>query len=1181
MAESHKYKAFISYSRKDREAARRLQRELESYVLPKAVEVDGLDPRTSRRPLNPVFRDESDLVPGQDLPERIRRGLAQSESLLVVCSPDATQSEWVEKEIVDFTKLGKGRRILAVVVGGEPNATARGLAAANEALPRALRFHVDTDGTIGTKPADPLWIDRRESVADRQKMFLRIVGAVLGLQSLDDLILRERQAERRRRLVAQGIAAALAVLAVLASGAGWIAYQKQLEAEDQRDQVVQAQSRLLTQAAAERLKNDDVAGAQRIILEVLAQRGANRSDRAAAIGVFQEMRATDRQLAVLSGDGNAVDSAAWSPDGKRIVTASFDRTARIWDAVTGAQLAVLAGHGDVVDTAAWAPDGRRIVTASDDKTARIWDAATGAQVLQLSGHGDTVNSAAWSPDGRRIVTASDDKTARIWDAATGAQIAVVSGHGDRVESASFSPDGRRVVTASFDKTVRTWDSATGAQLAVLSGHGNVLSSATWSPDGRRIVAASDDKTARIWDASTGVEVVVLSGHGDAVGSAVYSPDGRRVVTASGDKTARIWDASTGTELAVLSGHRSVVYSAAWSPDGKRIVTASFDKTARIWDASTRAQLTVLSGHSAAVIDAAPSPDGRRIVTASLDKTARIWDAASGAQLVELSGHSDAVTAAVYAPDGRRIVTASADKTARIWDAATGAQLAVLSGHDAFVESAVFSPDGMRIVTASDDRTARIWDATTGAQLAALSGHGDVLFSAVYSPDGRRVVTASSDKSARIWDAATGAQVAILAHGDAVRSAVFSPDGRRIVTASADKTARIWNVATGTQLVVLAGHNDGVHSVAWSPDGGHIVTSSFDKTARIWDADTGAELAVLSGHADGVTSAVYSPDGRRIVTASRDETARIWDARIPAGLDGQIVWDEAAEFEALSDIERSEFGLPRDPRVRTWAIEASNCDRAAAAPDDPDRRAPGIVQDQIAADVANSACAQEKSGSTQTSRLVYQLGRALLAKHDVHGARREFEVAVSKNYDAARIDLANLLSQPSAGMLDPGRAVSLYEQAWRDGVPMAAFELGHLYEQGGPEKDSASRTAFHPDLAKAWFWYRKGADAGEPHALARFGAEDDSAATGARDAAKRDAILLDAFQCYAAAAERARDEDWPDDAWRNWRYRRATLARLLARDGMMQQVADVYREVRAKWNQRPPTLSERIKAWLRL
>ena len=132
------------------------------------------------------------------------------------------------------------------------------------------------------------------------------------------------------------------------------------------------------------------------------------------------------------GHTGAVNSAAFSPDGTRIVTASNDKTARLWDAKTGAALATLSGHTDTVWSAAFSPDGTRIVTASDDNTARLWDAKTGAALATLSGHTDTVNSAAFSPDGSRIVTASDDKTARLWDAKTGAALATLSGHTDAV-----------------------------------------------------------------------------------------------------------------------------------------------------------------------------------------------------------------------------------------------------------------------------------------------------------------------------------------------------------------------------------------------------------------------------------------------------------------------------------------------------------------------------------------------------------------------------------------------------------------------------------------------------------------------------------------------------------------------------------------------------------------------------
>jgi Tol biopolymer transport system component/TPR repeat protein len=511
--------------------------------------------------------------------------------------------------------------------------------------------------------------------------------------------------------------------------------------------------------------------------------------------------------------------------------------------------------------------------------------------------------------------------------------------------------------------------------------------------------------------------------------------------------------------------------------------------------------------------------------------------------------------AAYSPDGTRMVTASYDKTARIWDARTGAQLAVLSGHAGIVMSAAYSSDGTRIVTASADKTARIWDPRTGAQLTVLSGHADRVASAAYSPDGTRIVTASNDKTARIWDAHTGAQVAVLSgHAAFVISAAYSPDGTRIVTSANDKTVRIWDARTGAQLAVLSTHGAAVDSAAYSPDGTRIVTASSDKTARIWDARTGAELAVLAGHGDFVESAAYSPDGTRIVTGSDDKTARIWDARIPATIAAQIQWAAAAQTDPLPDVDRMDLGLGPDARVRSWEAPASACDQAAAAFYDPERLARGLAQAAIVAEVANAACSPQMKASRNTSRLAYQAGRALRAKSDMKGARQQLELAVSAGYRAAQVDLADLLIDASAGMLDPQRAVALAQSAWQQGLPIAAYLLGHWYEVGA--------AGSQPDLAQAWEWYRKGADAGEPHARARFAERAERQALAETDPDKSGAFLLEAFRDYAAATERAHDEDWPDEVWRNWRYRRATLARILARQGMMQQVADAYAEVLA-------------------
>jgi WD40 repeat protein len=639
------------------------------------------------------------------------------------------------------------------------------------------------------------------------------------------------------------------------------------------------------------------------------------------------------------GHERSVNSAAFSPDGSRIVTASEDKTARIWDAASSKEVAVLRGHEESVVSAAFSPDGSRMATASWDNTARIWDAATGKEIAVLRGHKESVNSAAFSPDGSRIVTASRDNTARIWDAATGKEIAVLRGHRNAVTSAAFSPDGSRVVTASEDKTARLWDAARGKKITVLRGHKYHLSSAAFSPDGSRIVTASEDKTARIWDAARGKKIAVLRGHEGYVNSAAFSPDGSHIVTASWDRTARIWDIAGGkrnpgrrlrfffvsrainTEIAVLRDHGNNVTSAAFSPDGSRIVTASEDKTARVWNVASN-KIAVLRGHENFVECAAFSRDGSRIVTASWDKTARIWDAASGKEIAVLRGHEDDVYSAAFSPDGSRIVTASGkktfpegsgDNTARIWNAATGKEIAVLRDHEHSVNSAAFSPDGSRIVTASNGNTARIWGAASGKEIAVLRGHEYYVYSAAFSPDGSRIVTASADDTSRIWDTCSGKEIAVLrGHESYVKSAAFSSDGSRIVTASGDRTARIWDAASGKEIAVLRGHESSVHSAAFSSDGSRIATASWDKTARIWDAATGKEIAALHGHKHSVNSAAFSSDGSRIVTASHDHTALIWDARFETMPAKGLLVEACARLAGITKLTREEMRLAGYP-----------------------------------------------------------------------------------------------------------------------------------------------------------------------------------------------------------------------------------------------------------------------------
>jgi WD40 repeat protein/formylglycine-generating enzyme required for sulfatase activity len=450
------------------------------------------------------------------------------------------------------------------------------------------------------------------------------------------------------------------------------------------------------------------------------------------------------RMATAQSKGGIVVWLLDEKSGRPVMQESLVLRERSSDAASGRELAVLRGHEDSVLRAVFSPDGKRIVTASFDNTARLWDAASGKELTVLRGHEDSVLRAVFSPDGKRIVTASYDNTARLWDAASGNQLTVLRGHKDIVNSAVFSPDGSRIATASNDKTARLWDAASGKQLTVLRGHKGVVYDAVFSPDGRRIATASDDRTAGLWDAASGEQLGVLQGHDDSVYSAVFSPDGKRIATASLDTTARLWDAASRKELAVLRGHEGPVYSAVFSPDGQRIVTASYDNTARLWDVASGKQLTVLRGHKDIVNSAVFSPDGSRIATASNDKTARLWDAATGS----------ATLGGAPGPLCQGCIFVGIDESNKALETVDGfgrqAHFDLTSGRELDSNSLVQSPRGMLLADSKNHSLLdSLEDGTVKSNtLGDLPAHSALISHALFLKDGR-VITAAIDGSVRI------------------------------------------------------------------------------------------------------------------------------------------------------------------------------------------------------------------------------------------------------------------------------------------------------------------------------------------------------------------------------------------------------------------------------------------------
>ncbi|MCL4708157.1 AAA family ATPase [bacterium] len=552
-------------------------------------------------------------------------------------------------------------------------------------------------------------------------------------------------------------------------------------------------------------------------------------------------------------------------------------------------------HDKHVTSAAIAPDGRRILTASEDGFAKLWNEH--GNLLQAFDHeGYEVESAAFSPNGKQVMTLANGMV-KLWEMNGKLVDSDTLPAGHAADLSDFSTDGMRIL-----KTFAGSEDEKFRALIQRLKQGEETYQVIPAANQQRVATISSYGIAMLLDG----EGNILRSIDSSVVAAAISPDGKRMLTVTVDSlsTIKFWD-EQGNFLGDFK-YRGEVNHAVFSPDGAQILTAANDHTAKLWDLSQKF-VHRLPPHGLGVTAAGFSPDGRRIVTASHDGFARLWD--EGGILLDSLAHGEVVNAAAFSPDGKRILTASRDGNARLW---LFEEARVLNlPHRGEVQSAIFSPDeGSRILTAARDSTARLWTAG-GSPLHAFRHHGEVM-AAAFSSDGHQILTVSSDSAVTLWNA-SGDSIKVFKHHDEVNAAAFSPDGKQIFTACADSVARLWQTekpfaaqsfkhgenvrmvafspASGKRLLVTAGntvklwneqgnpleslaHKYGVKAVAFSSDGQQILTASIDQSAKLWNV-RGELLANFGKHTLPVNSANFSSDGKNIITASDDGYAIIW------------------------------------------------------------------------------------------------------------------------------------------------------------------------------------------------------------------------------------------------------------------------------------------------------------------
>jgi len=340
------------------------------------------------------------------------------------------------------------------------------------------------------------------------------------------------------------------------------------------------------------------------------------------------------------GHRDHVLCTSWSPDGLRFASGDKRGNLILWDPTKGTASGTIKAHSKWITGMAWEPmhsnaSCERLVTASKDGHAKVWNTRTRRCEATMSGHLDSIEGVRWGGEGL-VYTASRDRTIKVWNAneakgRTGLLVRTLTGHGHRVNALALSCDyvcrtgpfdhrGDVPDAPSGDRSSKEWRDA--AHRACLDKYRAFKGSG----EPERLVSGSDDFTLMLWHPTESKKPLKrLTGHQQAVNHIAFSPDSRFLASASFDKKVKVWNGRSGDFVSTMTGHVGAVYQVAWSPDGRYLVSASKDSTAKLWEVPSgkRARET-LPGHEDEVYALDWSPNGSGVATGSKDRTIKLW-----------------------------------------------------------------------------------------------------------------------------------------------------------------------------------------------------------------------------------------------------------------------------------------------------------------------------------------------------------------------------------------------------------------------------------------------------------------------------------------------------------------------------------------------------------------------------
>ncbi len=526
-----------------------------------------------------------------------------------------------------------------------------------------------------------------------------------------------------------------------------------------------------------------------------------------------------------------VSEVAFSPDGDLLVVAGQIGNrgiAKIWKADrTNAAPVVLPPHGTKINSVAFDPSGKMLLTAADDKSLKLWQLNDLTLIRTFTGHLGPVWDCDFAPNGVEFVSASEDGTVRVWSIGASIPNRRFAEHQGPVYCVRFLKDGTRLASAGADKKVLRWTIASSSFSEAGTQDENAsLIQATKRRVDRLLKQNNSDDPKTVENSGLRREESdsqILGTHENAVRVLEVSSDGRTLVSGGDDNLVKLWDLGNGTSLdaenveRTLKGHGSWIRGAAFSSNNKTIFSGGYDREIRIWDLNSPGNtIEILSENK--TLACAVSPNGNRLVTTTEDGKAKVWDAKTGEELALLQdGHRFLSTTALVTNDESMMFTAAGDNTVRVWDFQAGIEMKTINntGRRSLLS---LSRDGRRFATGENgEKAIRIFDVKTGelVQRCApdiLVGRGsensvDITTFAL-SEDGSYVIAGDSYGVCYLWNVENNRLIAKWrGHFAAVVSTYFTSgivaqsDELTFVTAGREGIAATWSFSTDATLEI--------------------------------------------------------------------------------------------------------------------------------------------------------------------------------------------------------------------------------------------------------------------------------------------------------------------------------------------------------------------------------------------